>query len=558
MKKYFREDVRILCQDTGQAIYYPFGTPLYEIIENQGIKREFPILGAYVNNKLRELSYRIFKPKIIRFTDITSSDGRRMYYRSLSFVLFKAVKDIYPKAVLNIDHSVSGGIYCEVENGHQLDAEAIAAIRQRMAEIIEKDLPFERSELPTKDAIELFVENGLYDKSRLLAGRRDLFTSVYRLDNRINYFYGHLVPSTGYLKVFGLDAYYDGLILRMPDPNNPEQLSPMKKQPKLFHIFREHKEWARLIDGSHVGQLNEQLKLSKASEFIKMAEALHEKKVVRIAEEIEACSQDVKLVLISGPSSSGKTTFSKRLAIQLKVAGLKPHAISLDDYFVNREDNPKDENGEYDFETIKAIDIELFNSNILDLMAGKEVQLPKFDFTEGKRVYNDNTLKIGKNDILIVEGIHGLNPELTAHIEYRHKFSIFISALTQISIDHQNYIPTTDNRLLRRLIRDARYRGYSALETLRRWPSVRRGEEKYIFPYQENADVMFNSALLYELGVIKNLAVPLLKSIPPDELEYSEATRLLKFLSYFKEIPDQEIPPTSLLREFLWGSSFTY
>ncbi len=557
MNRYFSEDIQITCENTGEIKYYPFGTYLSDILKEQKVKLQYPVLAAYVNNKLKELDYRIFKPKTIRFIDITEADGRRMYFRSLSFVMFKAVRDLYPDAVLNIDHSVAGGIYCEVENGHPTDEKMAAGIKARMKEIIAADLPFYRAEVLTKEAIKLFADNGLDDKSRLFAGRKGLYTSVYKLDEHINYFYGHLVPSTGYLEVFDLDLYYDGLLLRMPDPADPSQVEPIERQPKLFNIFREHKEWARLIEAANVGQLNEQVKQNKASDLIKVAEALHEKKIASIAQEISE-RKDVKLILIAGPSSSGKTTFSKRLSVQLMVAGMKPHALSLDNYFVNREDNPKDEKGEYDFETIKAIDTELFNQNMLDLMDGKEVVLPKFDFASGQRTYNGDKLQIGREDVLIVEGIHGLNPELSAHIADEHKYRIFISALTQISIDHQNYIPTTDNRLLRRIIRDARYRGYSAGETLKRWPSVRRGEEKYIFPFQENADVMFNSALLYELGVIKKIAVPLLNSVPESEQERSEASRLAKFLSFFESIPDKEIPPTSLLREFLWGSSFRY
>ncbi len=557
MNRYFSEDIQITCENTGEINYYPFGTYLSDILKEQKVKLQYPVLAAYVNNKLKELDYRIFKPKTIRFIDITEADGRRMYFRSLSFVMFKAVRDLYPDAVLNIDHSVAGGIYCEVENGHPTDEKMAAGIKARMNEIIAADLPFYRAEVLTKEAIKLFADNGLSDKSRLFEGRKGLYTSVYKLDEHINYFYGHLVPSTGYLEVFDLDLYYDGLLLRMPDPADPSKVEPIERQPKLFNIFREHKEWARLIEASNVGQLNVQVKQNRASNLIKVAEALHEKKIASIAQEISE-RKDVKLILIAGPSSSGKTTFSKRLSVQLMVAGMKPHALSLDNYFVNREDNPKDEKGEYDFETIKAIDTELFNKNMLDLMDGKEVVLPKFDFASGQRTYNGDKLHIGREDVLIVEGIHGLNPELSAHIADEHKYRIFISALTQISIDHQNYIPTTDNRLLRRIIRDARYRGYSAGETLKRWPSVRRGEEKYIFPFQENADVMFNSALLYELGVIKKIAVPLLNSVPESEQEWSEASRLAKFLSFFESIPDKEIPPTSLLREFLWGSSFRY
>ncbi len=555
------EKIKVYVINNDLSKEYPFGTSLYEIAKDMNIKLDYPILGARVNNKLAELTYRIYKPKFIEFIDITNIDGFRMYQRSLSFVLMKAVRDILPGARLKIEHSISKGFYCEIEkpDNTKLKPEEVLQVAERMRQIIEADIPFSREEIPTKQALEIFEKNHLYEKVRLFKTRPILFTSIYKLDDQIDYFYGYLVPSTGYLKVFDLLPYYDGMLLRFPSPENPTELGPVLEQPKLFEIFREYKNWGEILGVSTVGSINEQIQNGKAGDLIKVSEALHEKKVAQIADMIKNRG-NVRLVLIAGPSSSGKTTFSKRLSVQLKVLGYQPVPISLDNFFVNRELTPRDENGDYDFENIHALDLDLFGKVMNDLIAGKEVELPKFNFQEGKRYYDGTKVQLSQRGILVIEGIHGLNPELSKGIEDKYKFKIYVSALTQTGIDYHNRIPTTDNRLLRRMIRDYQYRGYSLVETLQRWPSVRRGEEKYIFPYQEEADVMFNSALVYEFNVLKKHLEPLLKEIPETVYEYSEARRLLKFLSYFVTIrrEEREIPPTSIMREFLSGSAFKY
>lgn len=553
--------IEIHFDDNQSKKAYPIGTTLLEIEKDLDMERPYPILGAFVNNELRELSYAIYKPKTVRFVDYTHSGGKRMYRRSLSMVLFKACRDLFPSFKLKIEHTISKGLYCELE-GTNMNVEThfqmIVDIRERMKEIIDLDIPFEREELETHKALKVFEEFGHTDKIKLLRTRQQMYTSVYKLDNVVDYYYGHLVPSTGYLTHFDLVKYYDGMLMVFPHGDNPDQLESLVEMDKLFEVFREYKRWIKILGVPNVGSLNEITLQGKIGEVIKINEALQEKKLARIADQIHQLSEDVKVILISGPSSSGKTTFSKRLAIQLKVLGIKPIMISLDNYFVNRDATPKDENGEYDFESPRALDIKLFNDNMLALFAGEEIQLPKFSFTNGSRYYADKKLKIGKDHIIVVEGIHALNPEVSSFIPRKKKFKVYVSALTQLSIDLHNRIPTTDNRLLRRIVRDFQYRNYSALDTLRRWPSVRKGEEKYIFPYQEEADVMFNTALLFELGVLKKWAEPMLQEVPPNTPEYGEAKRLLKFLGYFVPIPEFEIPPTSILREFLEGSSFDY
>ncbi|MEA3445816.1 MAG: nucleoside kinase [Bacteroidota bacterium] len=553
--------VQIHFEGTNIKKEYPVGTTLSDIIKDLDYDSKKPILGALVNNELRELSYSIYKPKTIKFINYIHPDGRRMYVRSLSMVLYKACHDLFPNLQFKIYHAISKGLYCELQ-GSKMSVEShfqvVVDILDRMKEIIDNDLPFEREEIETQEATKIFEEFGLIDKIKLMQTRQQMYTSVYKLDNVVDYYYGHLVPSTGYLKDFDLVKYYDGMLLMYPQKENPDKLEDLIDQDKLFDIFREYKNWVDIINVPNVGSLNGITLSGKIGEVIKINEALQEKKLASIADQIYKVKNDVRVVLISGPSSSGKTTFSKRLAIQLKVLGMKPIMISLDNYFVNREKTPRDENGEYDFEHPRALDIKLFNDNMLALFAGEEVQLPKFSFTNGSRYYADKKLKIDDKNIIIVEGIHALNPELSAFIPRKRKFKVYVSAITQLGIDSHNRIPTTDNRLLRRIVRDFQYRNYSALDTLRRWQSVRKGEEKYIFPYQEEADVMFNTALLFELGVLKKWVEPMLQEVPPVVPEYSEAKRLLKFLSYFVPIPDFEIPPTSILREFLEGSSFDY
>lgn len=551
-------NIEIICTNNQLRREYPRGTTLAQIASDMGIQLRYPILGALVNNKLRELSFEVYKPKTIRFIDFSHPIGYRMYVRSTAFVLYAALREINTDAILKIDHSVSKGWYAEINGeGGPVTDELLNRIRLKMNEIIEADIPFTRKELPTPEAVKLFRENGHTEKANLFETRQEMYTSVYGLGNHMNYFYGYLVPSTGYITEFDIQKYFRGFLIRVPERENFEIKPKVALQPKLFKVFREHKKWINILDVNYVGSLNKATRQRRDTDLIKISEALHEKRIARIADKIYKSREKVRVILISGPSSSGKTTFSKRLSIQLMVLGLRPVQISLDNYFVDRELTPRDENGEYNFETLQAIDITLFNENLNDLLQGKDVLLPRFDFTTGKR-NNGERLKISSDQVLIVEGIHGLNPGLTPSIRPQCKFGIFVSALTQISIDAHNPIPSTDNRLIRRMVRDYRFRNYTALDTLRRWESVRHGEEQYIFPFQENADVMFNSALLYELAVLKTYAEPLLKTIPENETEYAEALRLMKFLSYFQPVSAREIPPTSILREFLGGSSFIY
>ncbi len=551
--------VEIYCENNGQKKEYPLGISLEEIKNDLGIKLDSPVIGALVNHKVKELSFAVVKSKNIRFIDYSHPDGVRLYVRSLLFVLYAAVKEVLPAARLKVMHGISNGYYCEFEGLKQNITESdVFAIKSEMDRLIARDLPFEKKGIPTQQAVEILKSHGLVHKAQLFSQQGTLFSYIDYLGKYVNYFYGHLLPSTGYLKNYGLKVHYDGLLVQIPKQNNFFKLRKALPQDKLFEIFQEHKDWAEILNISNIGHLNQYTEEGRSGDVIKVSEALHEKKVAEIANMIYERRDKVKTVLIAGPSASGKTTFSKRLSVQLAVNGLHPYMISLDDYFVDREKTPRDEHGEYDFESLQAIDIEFFNQQLLELFDGKEIELPKFDFGHGQRMYSGKKLKLEGTDILIVEGIHGMNPNLIPHIKPENTFKIFLSALTQISFDDHNYIPTTDNRLIRRMIRDAKYRGYSAADTISRWASVRKGEDKNIFPYQENADVMFNSALIYELAVLKKYAEPLLKSVPEYMPEYSESNRLLKFMSYFLPADDQEIPPTSVIREFLGGSSFSY
>ncbi|WP_291854771.1 nucleoside kinase [Marinilabilia sp.] len=554
-----KTNLRIKCLNHDKSFNIQRGTTLKEIAENQKISLKHPILGAMVNNKVRELSFEIYNPKTIEFFDITHKDGMRMYIRSLSFLLTAAAKEVFPEATLRIDHSVSKGFYCDLHGTKKvLSIEDVFEIGRKMREMVTQDIPFLQFKDETDDVIDLFKEKGLDDKVELLKHRGQYYSTYYCLNGHPGKYYGFMVPSTRYLTVFDLNKYYNGMLLQIPNQQKPEEVQELVEQTKMFEIFREFGHWNRVLNVTNISDLNNAAHNSKAERLIKVSEALHEKKIAQIADRITEKKNELKIVLISGPSSSGKTTFSKRLAIQLLVNGISPLNLSLDNYFVNREDTPLDENGDYDFESLEALDIELFNQQLLDLLAGKEVLLPKFSFETGKSSFNGDKLKMEKDNILIIEGIHGLNPRLTHLIENSKKYKIYVSALTNINIDNQSRIPTTDNRLVRRIIRDYRYRNYSAQETISRWDSVRRGEDKHIFPYQEEADTMFNSALLYELAVLKPFAEPILLEVQPNQTEYSEANRLLKFFSYFKPILPREIPPTSILREFLGGSSFTY
>ncbi len=551
--------IDIYFEDIKEKRSYPIGTELQTILADINPQLNGEVLGAMVNNKLKELSYEIYKPKNITFVDGAHPDGRRMYVRSLCFMLYKAVHDLYPKASFRVEHSISNGLYCRItDKSIILTPVDVENIKQRMLEMIEADLPFIREEIETEKAIELFEAQGLKEKTSLFRTRGSLFTSVYHLGDSVDYFYGFLVPSTGKLKVFDLLSFAQGMLLMTPGRRDTSVTDTFIPQEKMLKVFSEYKRWGNVLNISNVGDLNNYVENDNISELIKISEALHEKKIAQIADKVRKKRKHTKLILISGPSSSGKTTFGKRLAIQLKVAGLHPVNLSLDNYFVDRELTPRDEYGGYDFETLEALDVRLFNQNLVDLLNGKEVELPKFSFETGSRYFDGEKLKINGKQVLVVEGIHALNPKLTPLIADESKFRIYISALTSISIDGHNRIPSTDNRLIRRIVRDHKYRNYSAFDTISRWPSVRRGEEKNIFPYQEEADAMFNSSLPYELGVLKRYAEPLLKVIQPNQAEYSEANRLLKFFSYFLPISDEEIPPTSLMREFLGGSTFVY
>ena len=553
--------IEIICRNTGITKLYDIGITLAEIAEDQKIILKRPILGAKVNNKIKELSYNVFKPKVVEFFDILDIDGQRLYRRSLKFIFIKAVADILPQLNVNIEHSISKGIYCEFKTKEGEDykptLQQINDIKERMKIIVKNNLPFERREMLSSKVAEIYSKMGLNERVDIFKKRARLYSSMYFLENACDYFYGYLAPSTGSITTFDLIPYYDGLLLQHPTDYENMTIAPLEMQEKLFEVFRENKQWVKLLKINTIDSINKSVDSGDCGLIIKLGEALQEKKIAEIAETIKQ-KQNTKLVLIAGPSSSGKTTFSKRLCVQLGVCGLKPVQISLDNYFVNREDTPKDENGEYDFEALEALDYEQFGNDMLAMMEGKEVEMPTFNFQTGRREYKGDKLTACPETVFVVEGIHGLNPKLSEKIPAENKYKIYVSALTQVAIDSHNRIPTTDNRLLRRIIRDFRYRHYSAEETIKRWPSVRRGEDKNIFPFQEEADVMFNSALPYELGVIKRYATPVLRGVNETTPEYSEAQRLLKFLSYFREVPDDEIPPTSILREFLTGSSFHY
>lgn len=551
----------IYCVNTGSNAKFEKGITLTEIATALDVDVERPIVGALVNNCVKELDYAVYKPKVVEFFDVSDSNGQRMYRRSLTFVLAKAVHDVAADLNVTIEHSISKGLYCElcsVSGAYVKPSdELVCKIKKRMVEIVAADHKFSRREILSADAARMFAGRGLGDTSRIFEKRPIFFSSIYSLDGYEDYYSSYMLPSTGYVSVFDLIPFFDGMLLRYPTDFDIMEIEPLEMQPKLFDVFREHKSWVRLLNISTVASLNELVEKGRAGDLIKIGEALHEKKIAQIADRIKQAG-NIKLVLIAGPSSSGKTTTSMRLCVQLAVAGLKPVQISLDNYFVDRVNTPRNEKGDYDFESLEAVDYKQFNQDVLDAMQGKKVEMPFYNFQTGKREYRGEYLTADEDTVFVVEGIHGLNPAMSQMIPSDRKFKIYVSALTQIGIDAHNRIPTTYNRLLRRIIRDFRYRGYSAEETIKRWPDVRRGEEHNIFPYQEEADVMFNSALPYELGVIKKYAEPILRSVSERNVEYAEARMLLKFLSYFKEFPDEEIPPTSILREFLTGSSFQY
>ncbi len=551
--------IAIHCVNSGTTKTVSKGTSLNEVLSEFGVKMKNPVLGAMVNNVLEELTFEIFHPISVQFIDITHPDGMRMYLRGLSFVLYKAVHEIFPKSKLRINHSISKGIYWKITRlENELTDKNIADIKKRMYEIVEANLPFIRMEEETDEVIRKFESHGLFDKVNLLKHKGQNFSTYYKMDGHIDAYYGHMIPSTGYLKVFDLNRYYNGILLQIPQKENPQKVEKLVVQNKLFEIFQEYSEWNKILEVPYIGDLNNSCSNGKSEVLIKVSEALHEKKIGHIADNIRSRNNLVKIILISGPSSSGKTTFAKRLAIHLLVNGMKPLNLSLDNYFVNRDNTPLDEDGNHDYEAVEALDLDLFNQNLLSLLEGEMIKVPHFSFESGERFYNGETMQMQPDNVLIIEGIHGLNPQLTSSIPAEAKFKIYVSALTSINIDDHSRVSTTDSRLIRRIVRDYRYRKYSARDTISRWPSVRSGEEKHIFPYQEEADTMFNSALLYELSVLKPFAEPILLEVQPNQTEYSEARRLLEFFSYFKPLKPNEIPPTSILREFLGGSSFIY
>ena len=552
-----KQVIQIRCKNNKKSQKVEIGSTLFDIFSAFDLKMTHGPVSARVNNKVEGMHYRVYNSKDVEFLDMASSSGSRAYTRTLFFVLCKAVQDIYPNTDVVIDIPVSNGFYVDIRLGRPVVEEDVNILRRRMQEIIDAKMPIRRYMVPTEDAIALFQEKGDVEKVKLLKTSGSIYTTYYKIGEYVDFYYGTLLTNTSGLYLFGLEKYYDGMLLRIPSLKDPDKLGEMTKQDKMFDIFKEHHRWQDILGIRTVGDFNQAIDAGHATDIINISEALQEKKIAKIAEDI-ANRQGVKLVLLAGPSSSGKTTSCKRLSIQLAVNGLKPLQISLDDYFVDRDKTPKDDNGEYDFESIYALDLDLLNEQFNALFRGEEVELPKYDFPSGKSVKSGKKLKMEPNNVLVVEGIHALNPELTAHIPQEQIYRVYASALTTILLDNHNYIPTTDNRLLRRIIRDYKYRGVSAQETIHRWPSVRAGENKWIFPYQENADAMFNTAMLYELSVLKMQAEPLLQQVPENCEEHAEAYRLLKFLKYFKGIPYNNLPPTSLLREFLGGSSFHY
>ena len=547
----------IRCKNNKKVLKVNVGSTLSEVFSASELKMDHGPVCARVNNKVQGMHYRLYNDKDVEFLDMRSGSGSRTYTRTLFFICCKAINDLYGNVEVRIDIPVSKGYYVHVNLGRDITADDVARIRCRMQEIIDADMPIRRRMVTAEEAIRLFSEKGDRSKVKLLKGQGKLYTVYYQIDDFIDYFYGALLTSTSEVYLFDLVAYSDGMLLRVPSREDPGQLCPMPRQQKMFDVFKEHHEWQNIIGLRTVGDLNDAVDKGFATDIINVNEALQEKKIARIADQI-AARHDVKLVLLAGPSSSGKTTTCKRLSIQLLTCGLKPLQISLDDYFIDRDKTPLDANGEYDYESIHALNIALINEQFNALFKGEEIELPRYNFQTGKSEKSGKRLKLGPNDIVVVEGIHALNPELTAQIPEQQKFRVYVSALTTILLDEHNYIPTTDNRLLRRIIRDYKYRGVSAQESIHRWPSVRAGEERWIFPYQENADAMFNSAMLYELAVIKQQAEPLLEQVPENCEEYAEAHRLLKFLRYFHAISYRQLAPTSLLREFLGGSSFKY
>lgn len=549
------EQIRILV-DNREEVVRKKGITLLELSREFAQYHEQAIIAARVDNDIKELSYVLNRDCRVCFIDLTEEDGMRIYRRSLYFIFMKAANDLFPDRRVIISHAVSKGLFCELRGEKELEPEEVKQIEARMHEIVEQALPFEKREIPLADAEELFRSTGRMDRYHSVLHRKKSMVTIYNCGGMDDYFYGYMAPDTSYIKVFGLKYYQGGLIIQFPLKSSPKTLPEYVEQKKLFNIYLEFKRWVRILEVENVGALNDLIIQGKAAEIIRISEALHEKKLAEIADMIVGDGNQKRIILIAGPSSSGKTTFAQRLSVQLRVNGIKPVTISLDDYFVNREDTPRDEFGDYDFEALEAIDIKLFNKHLKELMQGQEVEIPIFNFNTGRREPVGRKLQIDENNVLLIEGIHGLNDKLTSEIPAQLKFKIYVSALTSMNIDDHNRIPTTDNRIIRRIVRDHQFRGSNALNTLKRWPSVRRGEERNIFPYQESADIMFNSAMVYELSILKTFAEPLLNEIDNSVPEYSEARRLIEFLSYFLPLDCRDVPSNSIIREFIGKSCF--
>ena len=551
--------VQVYCKNTKETKRFPEGTSLLQMLSEFDCHRPYPIVSAKVNNVSQGLKFKVYQNKDIEFIDVRESSGMRVYCRSLCFLLYKAATDVFPGSKLYMEHPISNGYFCHLRkaDGKDITAEDLAHLERRMNELVEEDMPFHRYDVQTERAIKEFRKAGFDDKVRLLETSGEAYTDYYTLGETSDYYYGKLVPSTGYLKIWGIMPYHDGLLLRIPSRENPSVLADFVDQPKTFEMFNEALRWNIIMGLSTVGDVNEAFLSGRASELIQIAEALQEKKIVQIAEEIDRRYRNeenpLKVVLITGPSSSGKTTFCKRLSVQLKACGLKPLSIGTDDYFVNRVETPKFPDGSYDFDNFDTVDHELMESDIMKLLEGQEVAVPEFNFVTGLREYNGKRIKLGEGRILLIEGIHALNPALTSRIPDYSKFRIFINTLTGTNLDNHNWIPTSDNRLLRRIVRDYNKGAFTARESISQWQNVLDAEQKWIYPFQETADVMFNSAYLIEFAVLKNHAEPILRSVPQNCAEYAEAHRLLKFIHYFTPVPDKEIPATSLLREFIGG-----
>ncbi len=554
-----KEMIKIYCKNNQKYYEFEAGISVLDIYNQIDFKTHYQLTCAKVNNKTESLKFKCYRSKDIEFLDIREPSGLRTYVRSLCFVLSKAVSDCFPNSHIYIEHPLSRGYYCELEIGRKVTEQDVEVIKKRMWEIIDADYPFEVHHGQTEEVVKIFRSLGKEDKAKLFETIGQVYTTYHVLNGHVDYYYGALLPSSSYIYMFELTKYNGGLLLRIPSTENPRELQPLLKQDKMMNVYKDEIEFLRVWGLMNVGDLNRAHNAGEIPLLVKVAEAMQEKLISQMAETIAQKYQEgVRIILIAGPSSSGKTTFSKRLHVQLMTNKIRPMNISLDDYYVNRVDTPLDAKGGYDFESLYAIDLDTFNSDLNKILNGEEVALPTYDFTSGTRIYRGNTIKLEENSVLIMEGIHALNPDLLPQVNAESTFKIYVSALTSISLDDHNWIPTTDNRLIRRIVRDYQFRKYSAKETISRWQSVREGEEKWIFPYQENADAMFNSAMLYELAALRRYAEPILAEVLPSDPEFSEAYRLLKFLKYFMSIDINELPNTSLLREFLGGSSFRY